>query len=329
MCRNLIVAAMLAMWITGCRREQPEAEAAHAVPPLSPAELACSYGKLVVADEIVGSGVFICRIAPNRTVYPFFATARHVVEENAAAFLQGRTVELICSAAQGGHKLIKLEKRSPTPYFEMRYNSDLALIALPTKQELQNQGTAIQWVVSEYEDPAKGNAAGVRHALRLESSEQGRQRAEIGTETWMFGAMDKLRGVMDDVEHETPVALWRGSVAMVPRGKMKLRYGATSVLVLQSCVWEGDSGGPVFVRCGENGQSAWSLLGLLVGYVNNREYTNQVFKTSVHKSDLRVYENSGYAYLTPADVLVKMLEQLELDLMLGKVQHGGAYQENP
>lgn len=278
------------------------------------------YGKLVANTEVAGSGVFVRHISFNNMVYTYFATARHVLESSGLS--QAQFYEFILMDSKGRHILRKFEKRSAMPFMDAQNNADLALIALPSESELEAMGTAISWVVYD----SRKTAETACHSIQILETDKRTDRpaVEVGTETWMFGALDTLGGVMEDRENETPVAVWRGSVAMAPRGRMKLIYGATPVIVLQTTVWEVDSGGPVFVRSAGNGQPDWLLLGILAGYVNGREFSEGVLKNRSDSSmNKRVFENSGYAYLTPSTVLVKMLQQLELDLAAGMTSHGG------
>lgn len=315
-------AGLVFLLLMGCGRSAPEESEETGTKPLSVAPLANYYGKIVVNGEIVGSGVFIQHIGSDGRRYPYFATMRHILDEHTNFFQTNAVFTLVAPKHGGGHTLVSFPKKAATPFIDAQNNADLALIALPTEEELKEQHAAIQWVVYD----GRVGFFSVYDVVLLDSKKTRTLGVEIGMETWTFGALNRLTGVMADCDKETPVSVRRGAVAMISKGDMKLIYGATPMMVIDSMVWGGDSGGPVFVRAGKCVKGNWGLLGIVVGRVNGRQFNNGVIRNEKNQmSSQPEFENSGYAYVTPGPVVAKMLEQLEIDLRLGRTSHGGVW----
>lgn len=315
-------AVLVFLLLMGCGRSTTKESEESSRKRLSVASLANCYGKIVADREIVGSGVFIQHIGSDGRRYPYFATARHILDENGNFFRTNAVFTLVVPKHGGGHRLVNFPKKADTPFIDAQNNADLALIALPTEEELKEQHAAIQWVVHD----GRVGSFNVYDVVLLDSKKTCTLGVEIDMETWTFGALNRLAGVMVDQDNETPVSVQRGAVAMISKGGMKLIYGATPMMVIDSMVWGGDSGGPVFVSAGKCVQGKWGLLGIVAGRVNGRQFNRgAILNDRNQMSSQSEFENSGYAYVTPGTVVAKMLERLEIDLRMGRTSHGGVW----
>jgi hypothetical protein len=168
--------------------------------------LANCYGKLYAGDISVGSGVFIQHIGKSGTVYPYFVTARHVLELNKAFFITTTELRLAAPHKGGGHKDVTFAKCAPSPFIDAQENADLGLIALPSLEVLKDCDTAIRWVVYDGRDWKSG----AYDVALMDKGRIKRRGVDIGIETWTFGALENLRSDMIDSRNETLVSVRRG-----------------------------------------------------------------------------------------------------------------------